>query len=1279
MGIFVISFATIFYFYFFENSDNKGAVTDFLAIIEVQNDYSDKANIEAIEENSNKNSTLPEGDRLFISTIKDIHNMIKDSKVYSGKAVILGVNSQKSYIYPHMIDGGTYIRTDVGKDAMNELSQFVKSLFSSDYPGLDPKNRKQIYAELNNKISMEAGILVSSPLEKDERKILRQFSSEILDSYEIQARKINTGNMEFKVRFEGLRIFEDMLEQSLAKKAVGDQQRIQKQVYQKLSKKIRVTGYSVTYHRPLTRAGYDELEKHCKGCLAAYDSRLFDKFKAAVLGTNDAGTEKREIWDVTYRALQKVAFKKDRNNKPVSSVEAIADYLEHNISVKQTHFYLANSFQSAEPPPEVVEKFANVISKNPDNYFHFIVLPQGQIQSTQGTNFLKLYEHIVGINEASYKKYGNPKIELRRVNVQRNFLYQSSINSILEELTRDPELANSVGDELKLVFGDEKEAISGKKKIFDILFKTKNKKYIPNDLQTIFTEKFLKKDFLKVILNNGGNYFTQGKLIKRLLLDKNFKDQRMEIIELVKRELNQNKESNWGTAIKLLVLMEQEDYEKYAERFYRYKVFKEQQDNIEFFRRNPSSSMKGTIYSFGLKDAKLEAGAIQVLVALFNNMGYNYSIPEEMLTVFRTKLKGEPIDPFLANVVLSWLDEDNYLDILSQLQILNSEDYKAKKKFLDVVLEETSVVEPNNQLRFKAIPLGLNKRFYANLAEKAFLPVYPQYTNLNKREKKTYQDIKQTDELLKNIAIFSNVYDKDYPNSKNIVTAPGDNPSIVQHIIDQIFHKDFRYTPSAIMAGLCILMAIFSIFYLRVSSNLVTGYKKEAKYIFFIEVLITSAVLWAIYSILSKGQYLISPKLAIDDPLFNTLKYIFYALTGIVIFLLFSPFISNYKTQGYQAYFFKLKFYSLIKAVSLLLPYLVAILVVMVPSTKHGLTFANLPKPYAIYFMGGLFVLYFALFWLHSLYEQDAASYKSGLSALNNKVKEFVDQTVDYRKDDLDDPTTMLVRAKGFDFKEFIPVDINQGLKDISLSASLKHGAFMYPLGYSALQGKLLKKDFDLEQMGDMIFVSFISDDLINSRLSCISKAELRQKTGAYMVKTWLELVRAVYSKWTFSAFFPRTNKLLDYYILGDIGDVQEYFNNEIMATISKKSSLPYLKRQVEKILNRIPLDMDIVMLTDTYFANDCRELIARFIRGTKRMGILINIEDEYKTARRIFDYYGTYPDLFPEGWRLTTYKKSLSNLLEVTTSLPTSLNVNFRTPLQNSLRQLIKKNETQI
>ena len=1270
IGIFVISLSTIFYFYFLENSDSKGAVTDFLAIIEVKGEYSKKIDIKPNKEIKVKEANLSEGDRLFINTIREIYNKVYDSKVYSGKAIILGVNSEKGQIYPHLVDGGTYIRTNVSKEAYSQLSQFRKNLSTKNFPDMNPRVLKQIDVELKNKISQEDGNLESGQLSQNARAVLKDFSSDLFDDSDKQVEKLNVENF----KFNNFQDFDDLLGKLSEQKQNQPGTGIQKHISQELSKKIS-SKYSIIYHRPLTRSSYDLLEKHCKEALAAYDKSLFNEFKTAVFGKG----ENKTIW---YRSQGAIPFKKNSNNKSgsVSPVEAIADYLENNISVKQTHFYLANSFLNAKAPKEVAKKFVNVISKNPDNYFHFIVLPQGSVGSTQGGNFAKLYQYITDVNNQHLKTKGKPLIELRQISIQRNFFYQKMLNSILDDIGKFPEQAHAIGEELEINYGRDK--------IFRTLFKQENGKYIPNDLKTIITNKLLNKAYLEIILQNGGHLYSQGQLLKGILLHNKFGQQREEIIASMRKKLTDPKTSHWKNALRLLVLIEREDYQRYSEQFYLHQEFKERQTEIERFRRSPSSSISSSIQSFNLKDRRLEMIANQSLTELFDQTDHSYSQPDRMLDYFLDRSEGNPNDQFIGNAVLSWFDEESHFDILTQLKILSSKDFALKEQFLDLVIKETSVIHPKDQLRFKALPLELNKRFYFNLALQAFSPVDSQNFKLNDGDKQLNQEIIIFENLLAGIALSASDFDLDYPSSKNIIISQSENDSkasapvqgsITEHIIGQIFHKDFRYTPSAIMAGLCIIMSLMSIFYLRVSSGLVTGYKKGARYIFAFEVLITAAVVVVIYSIIDKEQYLISPKLAVDDPLFNGMKYTFYFLTGLVAFMLASPFVSNFTNKGHLVYFTKLKLYSAIKSVSLLLPYLVAILIVMIPSTPKGLTFANLPKPYAIYFMLGLSGLYLLLYLLHFLYEQDAASYKPGLTALNDKVKEFVDQTVDYRKDEQDDPTTMLVRAKGFDFKEFIPVDVNQGLKDISLSASLKHGAFMYPLGYSALQGKLLKKDFDLEQMGDMMFVSFISDDLINSRLSCISRVELRQKTGAYMAKAWLELVRSVYSKWTFSAFFPRTNNLLDYYIVGDVGDVQEYFNAEIMEAIANKKELPYLKRQVEKVLSRIPLDMDIVMLTDTYFANDCRELIARFIQGTKRMGILINIEDQYKTAWRAFDYYGAYPDMFPEGYRLTTYKKSLTNLLEVTTTLPTSLNQNFRTPLQNSLRQLIKKNETQI
>jgi len=1213
-GVFLTSFAIVFHFYFFEEMDSKGAVTDFIAIIELNGEYPEKIKNEDQKVKQNR-----EGDLLFVGLINAIRDEINSSKVYSGKSIILGVNAKKGYIYSHRIDGGSYIEVNVNRAEVKSFQDYLKKTSSAISKDNNQRDTSRILVEFKNKI-----IIKSNAKNKNQAKL-----------------------------------------------------------YETVNKKNSINDYIVIFHRPLTRDAYETLETCCAALIKKYDEQLFKRFKGSLSDFLHNENESTAIWDRTYSVNESPErFQLGNQSYQISPIGAIADYLEKHVSIKQTHFYLASNFLGEEPAKEVADKFVRVISKNPSNYFHFVLLPTSK-GSTQQSNFASLYNRISRDAREQSKKPGKPPIKLRKAQVNRNFFYKKAINSILVDVEENRELAEKIGTDLEEKYGG--------KAIFETHFKERNGIFLPDNLRAKYLASLLNENYLKVLLFNGDNKYSQGLIIKNLLLDSNFSEEKHELITQIKQKARPGNTRIGWNVIKLLMLMDLDDYNLFSKIFYKQKEIRKYRNAIESFRRAPMSSFKTLYKTFGQDILTLDAQAKDALDEFTQKLGFvpNFSNDEASVFLFACSELDSGSNEhksLLATIVLSSLNENEFFELLRRLKVVHQKTVTKvekikKRKFLDIVLDVSSVTQPNSEIRFKAIPLEQNKRFYTILASESFDKARARADIPDDFIAKRQSDhIRDLDTFLLDIVSYYIDYERNYGASRNIIVSPKDRPSLINHIVSQIFHKDFRYTPSIIMASLCLVMSIFSIFYLRVSSNLITGYGKEAKYIFRFELSIALVVIFSFSYFFYKGQYLISPELAVNDPLFNKLKYIFYFLTLVVLFLLFFPFITNHTNLGHLWYFTKLKADSFRKSTSLLLPYLIAILVVMIPSTQHGLTFANLPKSYAYFVLGGLFIFYVLLFFLHIFYEQDNSIYKTGLSSLDNKVKEFVDQTVEYRKDDPDDLTKMLIRAKGFDFKEFIPVDINQGLKDLSLSASLKHGAFMYPLGYSALQGKLVKKDFDLEQMGDLMFISFISDDLINTRLACIPRAELRQKTGAYMAKAWLELVKSVYSKWTFSAYFPRSNNLHDYYQKGDIDDFQEYFNDEIMLAIKGKKKLTDLRKQVQRVLTTIPLDMDIVMLTDTYYANDCRALMIKFIQGTRRMGIVINIEDQYKTVKRfLFDYYGAYPEIWPKGWRIRIYKKSLSNLLEVTTNLPTSLNASFRTPLKNALGQLIKKNESQI
>ena len=179
-----------------------------------------------------------------------------------------------------------------------------------------------------------------------------------------------------------------------------------------------------------------------------------------------------------------------------------------------------------------------------------------------------------------------------------------------------------------------------------------------------------------------------------------------------------------------------------------------------------------------------------------------------------------------------------------------------------------------------------------------------------------------------------------------------------------------------------------------------------------------------------------------------------------------------------------------------------------------------------------------------------------------------------------------------------------------------------FPFAFSLTEGRFLKKDYDLEKSGDLIFVSFLSDDTMLTRLSTILDPGIRHKSGAFIAKSWVELIKAIYSAWSFSAFFPRINNHLDYYIYGEIEDIQGYFNGELLSSIQERTPVEVMKKRIRSVLGNIPPTMDIVILTDRYLENEAKDVISRHLMGSKRMGVIVTLNDEYRGLKRIFNYW---------------------------------------------------------
>jgi hypothetical protein len=595
-----------------------------------------------------------------------------------------------------------------------------------------------------------------------------------------------------------------------------------------------------------------------------------------------------------------------------------------------------------------------------------------------------------------------------------------------------------------------------------------------------------------------------------------------------------------------------------------------------------------------------------------------------------------------------------------------------KHSSIDITGKE--IISTTNQA---VVPLSkaTNKRYYA----------YTSYKFEDNQPTPNDEELKIVRAIL--LKLVRHIVLKDVYIVHNSITSPNSNePSIVNSIVNSIFRDDFKYEPSTEIILAFIVLTIFYIVYLRTASDLVKGYQKTAWAFMLLECLAVFAMFGVILFFINNGQYLLSV-----ENLSGNAKIYFYLLlviAGIATIVTFSPVLSfNIFTKapktsyiGHSGYFTKLKILSVVKSASLFFPYLCAFFVVLVPSTQNGITPANMPDDLKLILIFAIIGIYLFSFLIQFSYKQDPSNYRIGLRALDDAVRYFMDRSADYRKE-LEDLMIKLVRPKGFDFKEFVPITVNEGFKDLSLSASLKRGAMNFPFAFSLTEGRFLKKDYDLEKSGDLIFVSFLSDDTMLTRLSTILDPGIRHKSGAFIAKSWVELIKAIYSAWSFSAFFPRINNHLDYYIYGEIEDIQGYFNGELLSSIQERTPVEVMKKRIRSVLGNIPPTMDIVILTDRYLENEAKDVISRHLMGSKRMGVIVTLNDEYRGLKRIFNYYGTYvPLTYPRYWPVFAAKnRQLSNLIEVSTEVPISLNQELGTVLKTSIKELMQKNESQV
>jgi hypothetical protein len=1035
-------------------------------------------------------------------------------------------------------------------------------------------------------------------------------------------------------------------------------------------------------------------------------------------------TNDKEVWERTFFAEKQVEILGDSTSDDAEfSIRKASGYVVNKLNDKKTHLYFAYSYGDIKKDvTKAKDTILKILQTQKHNKLHFIVLKHPN-NSKQFSIFYQFISEIdtqrLNIQSTNRKILG---FEVMQSNVQNSYLFDKVTNEVFEEVLKYWE-ENTKDLEL-------------------ILRKVANGKSIKNFLRS-YAEKDEKKERTRKLINdlssndvfigmliNDPNKIGHAQSIVSLLSNSKFSQEYSR--ELNKVLTNIEKKSNSfpkfkKTFLKFIMLLSDEIYLDNVSILRKIIRSKEVIEAVELFRRSPSPSFKAAIDNNEVLNKWVDDPSTfeSNLSKIYREMGIENNVSIEELSVFANSLVS-PLNPILSTYLVSRISEEYYSELLQNVyKILRPSEIHSIKAFsqidfVSLLLNKTRFLSPLTKQSFKPLSPEHNVRFYAvssltdfrkqlGRASKACPRVLPKehrnrcistrffcgcYSNATNCEcpNNDLDKISQSeiDFFINTIKYLSSIVGMSINRGLNIeslqnelISTDKKKGSVVETIVNQIFHRDFLYIPSWFITFLFLVMSAMCVIYVRLSSDLLSGYSRIIWILnIFVFIIPTLLLILMLIGVWEHGQFLLSPSLSGLRGLIYPIVLLFLVMILIVISPIFARYRVNYVIGRGFFYFLKLKLSLSLKLLAASFPFFLTLSVFVIPTTHKGLTVVKFPIYYKISLLVAIAGFYLIMWLINVMQKQDRKRYEMGFNALNKDARRITEYIPDEDKRTIELLFHKIIRPKGFDFKGLEYLDINSGLKDLNLPASINRTAvsndreiFNRMFTLKALQGGLLKNDFDTEQMGDLALVSFISDETIVSRLSCINRPDLRTKTGAYVAKAWLSLIQDIYQKWTISAYFPRLDKNYDYYIDTDTGDYQDIFNEEFLLSMHRRYKVDYLGRRIKGFFNRLSSNYDILMFSDKYTHTMCLKLMKPRLKNSGIFGVIIKIDEA--NSPRLLDSYGAYPALVPDKTLTFEGKMRSPNLLEITSNLPSNLEEDFRPKIRSSIKTLIKEVDT--